>query len=197
MPDTSSTKSSGTVPGEVGLWVFIFGDMSIFTLFFGVYAYYRGLEVDVFNASQQLLNVNLAAINTLVLLFSSWLVVLAIRAIREDRFRNAALLFAGALVCGVTFATIKIYEYVEKVADGMTLNTNYFFTFYYMLTGIHLLHVLVGIVVLAVMSRRVVKRSAAEKGESFFVGGACYWAHGRPAVDRPFSIVVSRQVGPQ
>lgn len=161
------------VPGEPGLWVFIFGDMSVFAFFFAVYAYYRGLDVETFNQNQLLLNQNLGAINTFLLLLSSWLVVLGIEAYRHNKLSRSAFLLRGALLCGLGFAGVKVYEYADKVSDGITLTSSVFFSFYYVLTGIHFLHLLVGLVLLSTMIATVNKQIAGR--DAFLVGGACYW----------------------
>ena len=62
------------MPGEAGVWIFVIGDMLVFGLFFSVYCYYRGLDVSTFNAAQLTLNHNFGALNTILLLVSSWFV---------------------------------------------------------------------------------------------------------------------------
>ena len=97
------------VPGEPGVWVLIFGDMLVFAVLFAVYLHARGPEHELFAASQEALNRNFGAINTLVLLTSSLLVVIAGRALRSEKWRHLAqrLTLAGAAV-GVCFVVIKV-----------------------------------------------------------------------------------------
>jgi|GEM_PF-4144037 len=68
------------VPGEDGVWVFTLGDMSIFAIVFGAYMHYRSQDPALFNHSQQALNSVLGVVNTLLLLLSSFFVVLAVSA---------------------------------------------------------------------------------------------------------------------
>jgi nitric oxide reductase NorE protein len=141
-----------------------------------VYLQARGHNRELFAHSQTALNKNFGAINTLVLLTSSLLIVMAGHAIRSARWAHLAqrLTLAGAAV-GACFVVIKIVEYHDKVAGGITPTTNEFFTYYFVLTGLHLAHVVIGLAVLLALSRlaRPAQRNATRI--AFFEGGSCYW----------------------
>jgi nitric oxide reductase NorE protein len=164
------------VPGEPGIWVLLFGDMAVFTVLFAVYLHARGQHPELFAQSQDALNRNFGAINTLVLLTSSLLVVLAVRALRSDRWRHLArrLTLAGVAV-GACFVLIKVFEYHEKLAAGITPSTNEFFMYYFVLTGLHLAHVIVGLAVLLALSQLARKPAPTGTHLAFFEGGACFW----------------------
>lgn len=164
------------VPGEPGIWIVLFGDMLVFTVLFVVYLHRRGQSETLFATSQGHLNRTYGAINTLLLLSSSILVVFAVRAFRSERLRHMAsrLTVAGAAV-GACFVIIKAIEYHEKVSAGITPSTNEFFTFYFVLTGLHLGHVVIGLVVLTVLSRLARKPQPTSTHIAFFEGGACFW----------------------
>ena len=85
------------VPGEPGIWIFILGDMAVFAILFGTFLVYRNKEVALFDSSQRHLNATFGLINTLLLLVSSMLVVLAVSAVRRGTPRPAPLLIAGAI----------------------------------------------------------------------------------------------------
>ena len=164
------------VPGEPGIWVLLFGDMLVFTVLFTVYLDQRGAKPDLFAHSQEALNRTLGATNTLVLLTSSLLVVFATRAIRRDQWRQYAhrLTLAGVGV-GACFVIIKVFEYHEKVGAGITPSTNEFFMYYFVLTGLHLAHVVIGLAVLLVLSALARKPQPTTTHIAFFEGGACFW----------------------
>jgi nitric oxide reductase NorE protein len=164
------------VPGEPGIWILIFGDMVVFTVLFAVYLNGRGRNETLFAESQTALNQTLGAINTLVLLCSSMLIVLAALAFRSERQRHLAprLTVAGAAV-GSCFVVVKVIEYHEKVAAGFTPSTNEFFMYYFVLTGLHLAHVVIGLVVLTVLLRLARKPEPTHTHIAFFEGGACFW----------------------
>jgi len=178
---TSSPKAEPTartrhVPGEPGIWILLFGDMVVFTILFAVYLNRRGHNEALFAESQAALNRNLGAVNTLVLLSSSMLVVLAALAFRSEQTRHLAprLTVAGAAI-GSCFVLVKVFEYHEKVAAGLTPSTNEFFMYYFVLTGLHLAHVVIGLVVLTVLSRLARKPAPTPTHIAFFEGGACFW----------------------
>lgn len=170
-------KPAERLPGEVGIWVFIFGDLMVFSLLFSLFLYYRGQAVELFTTSQAALNQTFGVLNTALMLTSSLLVALAVNAARRGMPRTPSLLYGGAFLCGAAFLVVKVFEYGEKIGHGIGLNTNDFYMLYFMLTGIHLLHVVVGmgvLVFLAVYARR--------RGGVFADGqlralesGSCFW----------------------
>jgi nitric oxide reductase NorE protein len=132
-PGTSADPGR-RVPGEEGIWVFVLGDMTVFALFFATFMYSRGKNHAVFARDHAELHVSLGTVNTVLLLSSSLLVVLAVQRVLGGRHAGAWQLIAGGLCCGAGFV-------------------------YFMFTGIHLMHVLIG---LAVLSRLIVVIRRAE-----------------------------------
>ncbi|KUI34256.1 cytochrome c oxidase subunit 3 [Mycobacterium sp. GA-2829] len=173
-----TTKKAGVerhLPGEEGMWVFIFGDMTVFALLFSVYLYYRGQDVATFDESQLQLNQTFGVVNTLVLLTSSLLVVTAVRAVRRDDLRLARLLTYGAILCGVIFVINKVIEYSEKLANGIVPATNQFFMYFYVMTGLHLFHVAIGLALLWFFIRLTRRPALGERELSYLEGSACFW----------------------
>lgn len=162
------------LPGEAGLWVFILGDMVMFAVFFGVILVTRGQQPQVFHAGQQHLHVGLAVLNTILLLTGSWLVAQGMRSLR-DSGRAAAPLFLGALGCALGFAAVKVVEYADLLSAGLTPATDDFFMYYFVFTGIHLAHLLIGAVLLTCMT--VVARSPEISAgrQTFAECGGVYW----------------------
>lgn len=174
-PETPQTRVR-RVPGEPGIWVLVFGDILVFTVLFVVYLVVRAQDVPLFTASQDHLSRTSGAVNTLVLLTSSILVVFGTRAFRTERSRYLAPWFiaAGAAV-GSCFVIIKAGEYHAKTSAGLGPSTNEFFMYYYALTGLHLLHVVIGLVVLAGLWRLARKPKPTPMQMTYFEGGACFW----------------------
>lgn len=173
---TAVTHAKKThLPGEAGLWVLIGGDLLTFGLFFCTFMFYRGQDVDLYRASQLALNRDLGALNTTLLLTSSWLVVNAVAAFRERSTAFASRLFSAAIICGLGFVISKLFEYGEKVRAGILPTTNEFYMFYYAFTGIHLLHVLIGLLVLIFLLARS-RRAWTEPSQVRLIeGGAVFW----------------------
>jgi nitric oxide reductase NorE protein len=175
-PHPEATAPTKHVPGEPGIWILIFGDMVVFTVLFAVYLNRRGHNEALFAQSQAALNQTLGAVNTLVLLCSSMLIVLAALAFRSEQWRHlTARLTVTAAAVGACFVLVKVIEYHEKVAAGLTPSTNEFFMYYFVLTGLHLAHVVIGLIVLTVLSRLARKPSPTRTHIAFFEGGACFW----------------------
>jgi nitric oxide reductase NorE protein len=152
MANHNSGAPARHMPGEGGIWVFIFGDMLVFSVFFMVFLFARSKNLELFADSQPQLNQIFGAINTFLMLTSSWFVASAVHAARHNLGKVVPGCFLGGFVCGLLFVVSKFFEYSEKLEHGITINTNEFFMYYYVFTAIHLLHVLIGMGVLAFMS---------------------------------------------
>jgi nitric oxide reductase NorE protein len=163
------------VPGEVGIWIFVLGDMTIFGAIFSVFLWQNRGDRGLFAASTQQLYQPIGAANTLVLLLSSYLVVLAMHAHRAGRLAGARHLLTGALACAAAFAALKALEYSLEIGDHHTPTSNIFFTFYFVLTGIHLLHVLIGAVLLGFWLRKAGRSASWSDSRGFAEGAAVYW----------------------
>ena len=132
------------LPGVEGVWVFIGADSVIFAILFLTFMQDRLKNPAIFEASRQTLNMNLGGIDTLILLTSSWSVALAVQAMKRDQIDREPRLLLGGAVTGLMFVASKSIEYFEKFAHGITPGTNPFYMWYFTLTGIHLIHVVVG-----------------------------------------------------
>jgi nitric oxide reductase NorE protein len=162
------------LPGEEGVWVFIFGDLLVFAAFFITYAVERMGNLALFAQSQALLDRQLGLLNTLLLLTSSWCVAQAVAAVRRQDPRGR-LLIGGAILLGVGFVIVKFFEYGAKISVGITLNTNSFFIYYYMFTAIHLIHVIIGLGVLSFIFSRFNRNGRFTGGMALIEGGGAFW----------------------
>ena len=141
------------LPGDPMMWVLVVSELVAFGLFLGAFIVTRAVRPDVFASGQTALDVTLAGYNTIVLVASGWAAAKGAASARtgEDRFARRWLALAIAL--GGAFVTIKLVEYAHEIGGGIGLETSVFFTLYFLLTGFHLLHVCLGIVILAVVCR--------------------------------------------
>lgn len=163
------------LPAEPGLWVFVVGDMTIFGIFFSVFLWENRSERELFGASASELYQPIGVANTLVLLVSSYLVVLALHLHRSGQVEQVRRLLVGAMSCGLAFAGLKAVEYGMELGDGHTPGSNVFFTFYYVMTAVHLLHVLIGMTLLGVWRRRSVADRGWNEQRTFVESAAVYW----------------------
>jgi nitric oxide reductase NorE protein len=169
------SPATGVIPGEVGLWVFVLADMSLFGLFFLVFMWEGRKAPQLYAAGTSALVRPLGFVNTIVLLLSSWLVVLAVHAHRRGRHALVVRGLAGALVCALVFGVTKAFEYSHEVWRGYGPSTDIFFTFYFVLTGIHLAHVVIGSGLLAGWIAKARSRQAWAPSRRYVEGAAVYW----------------------
>jgi nitric oxide reductase NorE protein len=155
--------------------VLIFGDLAVFSIFFLTFAYYRRLDPEPYHRSSATLSPMLGSINTLLMLTSSWFVATALHLARQGRQAPSRRCFSLGLACGLAFVGVKFVEYGAKFRAGITLTTNDFYMFYFVLTGIHLLHVLIGIAVLAFLMRQVSAGPPDERRIQHLESGASFW----------------------
>jgi nitric oxide reductase NorE protein len=163
------------IPGEEGIWVFVLGDMTVFALFFATFMYSRGKNPAVFARDHGSLHVALGTINTVLLLSSSLLVVLAVQRVLGGRRTGADRLIAGALCCGVGFVGVKALEWTQLFAARKGVGSGEFFSYYFMFTGIHLLHVLIGLVILSRLIVVVRQREFTDKQSRLCETGGVFW----------------------
>jgi nitric oxide reductase NorE protein len=163
------------LPGEAGVWVLIAGDLVMFSIFFITFMYYRSRDADAYAQSQAHLSQMLGAVNTVLMLTSSWFVATAVHSARERAAVRSRSCLIFAILLGAAFCAVKVIEYHEKLAAGITPLTNDFYMFYFMLTGIHCLHVILGIGVLAFMTYIVRARPIEGAGLQMLESGASFW----------------------
>lgn len=164
------------IPGEAGIWVFLFGDLVIFVVLFVAYLVDRAVDPNLFSASSQELGFTVGVVNTLVLLTSSLFVLGGVQAVRHRETRLAVWAFVAAIACGVAFVVLKVTEYAHLAALDHGPDANAFFGWYFILTGVHLLHVLIGLGLLCLMiSKARTSEEDGSKGLAIVEGGACFW----------------------
>ena len=176
-PRSIRYEPRGHVPGEVGIWVFIFWDMWLFTMLFAVTLYTRGQHPASFEHGRTTLALWAGTINSALLLTGSLFVVEGIRAVRRaipDRAR-ARKLIGAAMLCGLGFVANKGFEWARLMHDHHTPGSTDFFTFFYVLTGFHLLHLLLGMAGLGYMRRAASRPEIGTGGILNLEVVGCYW----------------------
>jgi len=160
--------------GTLGMWVFLVTEIMFFGGLFAAYAIYRGLYLPAFEYGSRLLDIRLGTTNTAVLIASSLTMALAVHSAQTGKRKALIAFLLLTMVFGATFLGIKAYEYVHKWDDflvpglrfaptetlpaGVTLpNLQLFFCFYFFMTALHGLHMIIGLgimTVLVILSRR-------------------------------------------
>ena len=169
------SRDSRRLPGVEGVWVFVGADMMFFALLFVSFMLGRVEAPALYEAGRQTLDPNFGGINTLILLTSSWFVVLGVDAVKDNRLDEVPRWLLAAFTCGLAFGISKAFEYGAKLDAGFTPATNEFYMYYFVLTGFHLLHVTAGSIMLLVFWK--MSRAREFSSDRFVVleSGAIYW----------------------
>lgn len=155
------------------MWAFVIFETMIFTGYFAFYLYDRARHPDPYLEAQAQLHLTLGILETLVLITSSLFIARGVQAARAQRWRPALHATYATGMCGLLFLAMKIVEWVEQVDAGNGFTSSEFFSFYYFLTAIHVLHLLIGFVFLGVVVYQV--RAPERRSQEVIETCATYW----------------------
>jgi nitric oxide reductase NorE protein len=167
------SKPARSVPGQPDMWAFVLFETLVFTAYFGFYLFYRARNPELFLHSQAQLDLRIGVLNTLVLLLSSWSVARCVQSSRAGAYRAALRDVAITTAFAAVFLFFKVFEWARLVRMGNGLDSNDFFTYYFFLTGIHFVHLLIGFVALGVILYRL--RSPQRRSQELVETCATYW----------------------
>lgn len=142
---------------KLGIWAFLATEVLLFGALFTAYAVFRLKYPGLFHAEHEKLNRLMGAANTVVLITSSLTAALGVDAARKGKTRLLQLYYGATILLAAVFLGVKYVEYGEKFHHGLYPGTNIFFSLYFMLTGLHGIHVILGMGVLGyvlVLARR-------------------------------------------
>ncbi len=172
---------------RLGMWLFLTTEILLFTGLFTAYAVYRFLFPEAFAEASHLLSAPLGTVNTVVLITSSLTVALAYHFARHGAGRTAGLLLLATLAFAAAFLVIKGFEWTHDIHEGLLPGRYFiypefhavggpmFFTLYFLMTGLHGIHVVIGMAVLAVIAVQCF-RGAYDHGYTTPVElGGMYW----------------------
>jgi cytochrome c oxidase subunit 3 len=156
---THSIHKGAPVAARLGIWAFLATELLLFGGLFTAYAVFRLRYPELFHKEHLHLNRLMGALNTVLLLSSSLSMAVGIAAIRQGRQRVLKLALAITLALATGFLGIKYIEWSEDFSHGLFPASNLFFGLYFMMTGLHGLHVIFGMAVMVWLLMR------AQKGE--------------------------------
>jgi cytochrome c oxidase subunit 3 len=169
------------------MWLFLGSESLLFAGLFGLYAAYRFAYPAEFHAASAHANLVIGTVNTYILLTSSLTVALAIHAARRGHRRYTVLLLAATIALGVAFDVLKAFEYAGHWREGLAPGGYYTFaelpargaalyvTLYYLLTGMHALHVTGGLGVLIWLAVRAQRGAFTPHSYLALELGGLYW----------------------
>lgn len=135
------------------MWVLIGSELAVFGAALLAFSGARLADPAGFAAAQDHLDRLTGLVNVLVLVSSGLFAALAVEAARAHRVARIRMHLAFASLLGLVFLAFKAREYAGDIAAGFTIETNTFFTLYYLITGFHALHVVLGLIILGIVAR--------------------------------------------
>jgi nitric oxide reductase NorE protein len=171
--EQSARKPARFVPGQPDMWVFVLFESLLFTGYFSVYLVGRIQNRDLYLHSQAALDLRFGIFNTIVLLLSSWAIARCVQASREDAYRDALRDAFLTIGFGVAFLVSKVIEWTKEIRLGNTFTSNEFFQHFFFLTSIHLIHLLIGFIVMGVAVYQL--WSPARRSQQLVETCATYW----------------------
>jgi cytochrome c oxidase subunit 3 len=152
MIETKSHSPEQTLEtAKLGIWCFLATEVLLFGGLFTAYTVFRISAPEMFHTEYLKLNRLFGAVNTVVLICSSLTVALGIAAIRQGKERMLKVCLTLTLLLAAAFLGVKYAEYSEHIHLGELPGTNNFFALYYMMTGLHAIHVFAGMAALFAM----------------------------------------------
>ena len=170
---------------KLGMWLFIFTELLLFGGLFLVYSIFRAEYPLAFHESSLELSVTIGAINTIVLLFSSMTIAMALTAIQKNDQKRALIFIGITLFCAAIFLVNKYLEWGHKFEMRLypgsplmpLLGRGYllYFSLYFFMTGLHALHIIIGMTLLVICYFKVKSKNINSKDYVLLENGALYW----------------------
>jgi cytochrome c oxidase subunit 3 len=173
------------IASKMGMWLFLFTELLLFGGMFLLYAGYRYLYADGFKAAATEMNSFIGAINTIILLTSSLSVALSIAALQRKQKKLTVYLLIFTLFCGLAFLINKYFEWGHEIGNGiypkgpaldnMSSGQVMYFGLYYVMTGLHGLHVIVGMIFISIVLGFVIKDKITFDNYARLENAGLYW----------------------
>jgi cytochrome c oxidase subunit III len=170
---------------KLGMWIFIFTEILLFGGLFLVYAVYRSTYPRDFHAAALHLDTFMGTLNTVLLLTSSMTVAMSITALQKNNKTLAQRLLAITLLLALAFLVNKYFEWGSKIQHQLypgselmlTLKHGYilFFGLYFFMTGLHALHILVGMILLTISLLKVRNGKITQNSYALLENSGLYW----------------------
>ncbi len=161
-------------PGGILMWIIIFLELITFGMAIVAFVYFGKQNSELYHQSRLQLNTTFGAINTFFLLTSGYFMANAVHQFKENNIHKSSFYFKLTMLGGFLFIILKSIEYYHKIEAGISLDTNIFFSFYWMLTGFHVIHVIIGLVILSWTNYGINKENSDTTIEDIEACGA-FW----------------------
>ncbi len=162
-------------PGGLLIWIIVFIEFITFSAGIIVFLYQQQQLPGEFAAARATLNKTIGTVNTILLLTSGYFMALALEAVRQNNNKAAVRNMLFTLFFGMGFLALKSVEYSQKLQHGHVLGSQPFYTFYWLLTGFHFVHVLAGVVIISYMAWAVKNDRYSNNNYDDLAMAAVFW----------------------
>jgi cytochrome c oxidase subunit 3 len=170
---------------KTGMWLFLFTEMLLFGGLFIVYTVYRYRNPVAFHLAAQELSVLIGTINTIILLISSTTIAMSITAIQKQNKKLALLLLGITIILGMAFLVNKYFEWGEHIKEHIYPGSSIlalrghgdvlFYGLYFFMTGLHALHIIIGLVFIMVITVSIIKDKINSENYVLLENSGLYW----------------------
>lgn len=170
---------------KLGMWLFIFTELLLFGGLFLVYSVYRYKHAQAFSIAADELDLTMGTINTVILLISSMTIAMSTTAIQRKDKKTTLILIGITLVLALVFLVNKYFEWSGKISHGLYPGSPVleelghgdvlFFGLYFFMTGLHAVHIIVGMVILGVGLVKVWNNKLTFDNYQLLENGGLYW----------------------
>jgi cytochrome c oxidase subunit 3 len=170
---------------KTGMWLFLFTEMLLFGGLFIVYSIYRFRNAEAFHLAAHELNVAIGTINTIILLISSTTIAMSITAIQKKDKRLTLILLCATIILGLAFLVNKYFEWGEHLKEHIYPGSAVlalrgqgdvlFYGLYFFMTGLHALHIIIGLIFIAVIAIKIYKDKITFDNFVLLENSGLYW----------------------
>lgn len=170
---------------KIGMWLFIFTELLLFGGLFITYSVYRFRNPDAFHLAAEELDRTVGTINTIVLLISSATIAMALSAVQLRKIGLAKLLTSITILLAIVFLVNKYFEWGTKFEHQLYPGSEYlmglsqgeilFFGLYFAMTGLHALHIIIGMILMFVVLGRLQNKRITHDNYSLLENSGLYW----------------------
>jgi cytochrome c oxidase subunit 3 len=173
------------IGSRMGIWLFLFTELLLFGGLFFLYSVYRFMHQADFHLAAKELNVIIGTFNTAILLTSSMTMALSITAMQRNNRNLSIFLQVITILLGIAFLVNKYFEWMTKIHHGIYPGSEellskgpgqiLFFGLYFTMTGLHALHVIIGMVIIGVMTAFTIRGTITNENYVKLEAAGLYW----------------------
>lgn len=171
---------------KIGMWLFIFTELLLFGVLFIIYSVYRYMNSSAFELAAEELDTFIGGLNTIILLISSMTIAMSTTALQKKNRNFTLILTSTTFILGIVFLVNKVFEWGGKFDHGIFPGSDHlvnnfsqgeilFFGLYFIMTGLHALHIIIGLILIGIVIWRVSTGSIHADRPVMLENTGLYW----------------------